>query len=151
MPDDLGLWEAADWQAFIDSRSRQSDPSTVRNVVCAVRALITFSPVLTGVPTLVDPWPGKSNAQVAESVWTDELSTPAIPPEVWWPLLRASWAYIDRFPRTSWPTAISASPNQSAGRHRGRTATARSINGWQIRPPASRSTHKTEAARVAAR
>nr|WP_237523254.1 transposase family protein [Streptomyces sp. SID8350] len=48
-------------------------------------------------PTLEDPWPGKSSAQVAESVWTDELSTPAIPPEVWWPLLRAAWAYIDRF------------------------------------------------------
>lgn len=58
---------------------------------------ITFSPVLTGVPTLEDPWPGKSSAQVAESVWTDELSTPAISPEVWWPLLRAAWAYIDRF------------------------------------------------------
>ncbi|MFV2116979.1 hypothetical protein ACE14D_00355 [Streptomyces sp. Act-28] len=97
MPDDLGLWEVADWQAFIDSRLRQTDPSTVRKVVPAVRHLITFSPVLTGVPALEDPWPGKSSAQVAESVWTDELSTPAIPPEVWWPLLRAAWAYIDRF------------------------------------------------------
>lgn len=91
MPDDFGLWEAADWQAFIDSRSQQTAPPTVRKVVSAVRHLITFSPVLAGVPTLEDPWPGKSSAQVAESVWTDELSTPAIPPEVWWPLLRAAW------------------------------------------------------------
>lgn len=97
MPDDLGLWEAADWQAFIDSRSQQTEPGTVRKVVSAVRHLIMFSPVLTGVPSLDDPWPGKSSAQVAKSVWTDELSTPAIPPEVWWPLLRAAWAYIDRF------------------------------------------------------
>lgn len=69
----------------------------MRKVVASVRRLITFSPVLTGVPALEDPWPGKSSAQVAESVWTDELATPAIPPEVWWPLLRAAWAYIDRF------------------------------------------------------
>lgn len=97
MPDDFGLWDPADWQAFIDSRSRVTEPASVRKVVSSVRHLITFSPVLTGVPTLEDPWPGKSSAQVAESVWTDELSTPAIPPEVWWPLLRAAWAYIDRF------------------------------------------------------
>lgn len=97
MPDDFGVWEAADWQAFIDSRLQLTEPLTVRKVVSSVRRLITFSPVLTGAPTLEDPWPGKSSAQVAVSVWTGELSTPAIPPEVWWPLLRAAWAYIDRF------------------------------------------------------
>jgi hypothetical protein len=97
MPDDFGLWDPADWQAFIDSRSRVTEPSSVRKVVSSVRHLMIFSPVLTGVPTLEDPWPGNSSAQVAESVWTDELSTPAIPPEVWWPLLRAAWAYIDSF------------------------------------------------------
>lgn len=97
MPDDFCLWESADWQAYIDSRSQVTEPSTVRKSVSSIRHQITFSPVLTGVPTLEDPWPGKSSARVAESVWTDELSTPVIPPEVWWPLLRAAWAYIDRF------------------------------------------------------
>lgn len=97
MPQDFGSWDPADWQAFIDSRARVSVPVTVRKVVSSVRHLIVFSPVLTGIPALDDPWPGRSSAQVANSVWTDELSTPAIPPEIWWPLLRAAWAYVDRF------------------------------------------------------
>ncbi|MFE2760410.1 hypothetical protein [Streptomyces halstedii] len=97
MPDDFGQWRVEDWQEFIASRAAATAPGSVARTVAAVRHLVCFSPVLTGVPTLEDPWPGQSAAAVAECPWTDELSTAAIAPEVWWPLLRAAWAYIDRF------------------------------------------------------
>ncbi|MFH8384718.1 hypothetical protein ACH4E7_27895 [Kitasatospora sp. NPDC018058] len=97
MPADFGLWQVEDWQGFIAARAEITAPGSVRRMVDAVRHLIVFSPVLTGVPTLEDPWPGQSASAVAQCPWTDELSTAAIAPEVWWPLLRAAWAYIDRF------------------------------------------------------
>ncbi|MGW4890689.1 hypothetical protein ACWEQL_00240 [Kitasatospora sp. NPDC004240] len=97
MPADFGLWQVEDWQGFIAARAEITAPGTVRRTVAAVRHLVLFSPVLTGVPTLEDPWPGKSDSAVAQCPWTDELSTPTIAPEVWWPLLRAAWAYIERF------------------------------------------------------
>ncbi|MFH8737597.1 hypothetical protein [Streptomyces sp. NPDC017964] len=97
MPTDLQLWSVEEWQAFIDHRRSVAEPRTVENAVQAIRKLILFSGVVTGVGHLPDPWPGRSDRDVAESAQDGELSTESIAPEVWWPLLRAAWAYIDRF------------------------------------------------------
>ncbi|QMU76863.1 hypothetical protein GXW83_15110 [Streptacidiphilus sp. PB12-B1b] len=98
--DDFGRWRTEDWQAFIDDRAEITSPSNVRRYVSVVRHLVTFAPVLTGISTFSDPWPGKTASEVADSPYSDDLSTVPIPPEIWWPLLRAAWAYIDRFAPT---------------------------------------------------
>lgn len=97
MPDDLSLWSTEEWQAFLDHRATDAEPGTVATAVAAIRRLCLFSPLLTGSGPVQDPWPGKTNRQVADAVLTGELSTESIDPAVWWPLLRAAWAYIDRF------------------------------------------------------
>ncbi|MFI0107891.1 hypothetical protein ACH4NW_05910 [Streptomyces globisporus] len=97
MAEDLQFWSAEDWQSFVEHRSMTAEPRTVDNVVRAIRKVIQFSAVLTGVGQLQDPWPGRSSRAVADATINGELSTESIAPEVWWPLLRAAWAYIDRF------------------------------------------------------
>ncbi|MEE1823783.1 hypothetical protein PUR61_16520 [Streptomyces sp. BE20] len=97
MPEDLGDWTDGDWQAFIDHRSTSVGSSNLQTSVLAVRHVIRFSPVLTGTSAVQDPWPGQSAMQVANVERSDDLATESIDPEVWWPLLRAAWAYINRF------------------------------------------------------
>ncbi|MCX5165004.1 hypothetical protein OOK39_37945 [Streptomyces sp. NBC_00264] len=97
MPDDLQMWATEDWQGYIDHRASSTGPESVRSAVGAVRRLVRYSGILTGTGVLEDPWPGKTDSEVAKLAASDNLSTPSIPPEVWWPLLRAAWAYIDRF------------------------------------------------------
>ncbi|MDH6128826.1 hypothetical protein [Kitasatospora sp. GP82] len=97
LPEDFGDWEVEDWQAFIDARAAENMPGTVRSYVAVIRHLVLFAPGLTGVSSIADPWPGRSNSEVADCPWSEDLSTAPIPPEVWWPLLRAAWAYIGRF------------------------------------------------------
>ncbi|MFM9458173.1 hypothetical protein [Streptomyces europaeiscabiei] len=94
MPQDLAAWAPDDWQDYLDHHALTSGTSTLANDVRTIRHLLTFAPILTGGGLLEDPWPDKSAAEVADRTHTGELSTPAIPPTVWWPLLRAAWFYI---------------------------------------------------------
>ncbi|MFD9223327.1 hypothetical protein ACFWDI_25730 [Streptomyces sp. NPDC060064] len=97
MPDNLHFWSVEDWQGYIDHCASSTKPESVRSAVGAVRHLVRFSPILTGTDPLEDPWPGQTDSDVAKVATCDGLATPSIPPEVWWPLLRAAWSYIDRF------------------------------------------------------
>lgn len=95
MPHDLAAWAAEDWQGYLDHHALTSGPSTLANDVVTIRRLLNFAPILTGGGLVEDPWPGRSAAEVAEKTSTGDLSTPSIPPVIWWPLLRAAWFYID--------------------------------------------------------
>ncbi|MCX4596467.1 hypothetical protein OG819_44515 [Streptomyces sp. NBC_01549] len=97
MPDSLHFWSLEDWQAYVDHCASSTKPESVRSAVGAVRHLVRFSAVLTGTAPLEDPWPGRTDSDVAKVATGDELATPSIAPEVWWPLLRAAWSYIDRY------------------------------------------------------
>lgn len=68
-----------------------------RNAIGAVRTLHAVSGVLTNGGITVLPWKGKNASALIELTASQELSTPVIPPTVWWPLLRACWQYIDVF------------------------------------------------------
>ncbi|WP_051711916.1 hypothetical protein [Streptomyces sp. NRRL S-350] len=96
LPGDLGAWQQSDWQDFIDERVVQVRPATVRQYVEVAKRLAQLAPVLTFAQGLQDPWPGMTLDQVAAFSKPKALSTDTIPPAVWWPLLRAAWAYIDR-------------------------------------------------------
>ncbi|MEU6609997.1 hypothetical protein ABZ922_33950 [Streptomyces shenzhenensis] len=126
MPHDLAAWVADDWQDYLDHHALTSGTSTLANDVLTIRRLLDFAPLLTGGGLLEDPWPGKSASEVAERTSTGELSTPSIPPAVWWPLLRAGWFYINEMApqilerRDQQAAAVAASAGTRRQTHRAR-------------------------------
>ncbi|MGW9173791.1 hypothetical protein [Streptomyces decoyicus] len=142
MPQDLAAWVADDWQEYLDHHALTSGTSTLANDVRAIRHLVTFAPILTGGGLLEDPWPGKTAAEVAERTHTGELTTPAIPPAIWWPLLRAAWYFIDqRAPRIlerrdEQAAAVAASAGTRRQTHRADDTDAR-LAAW-VQDPATR-------------
>ncbi len=77
--------------------------STVRGHVAAMKLMADVGPLLTLAWPAGDPWPGQSARAVAMTAKrsgpraADELSTPVVPPQVWFPLVRAAWAYLHDF------------------------------------------------------
>lgn len=71
--------------------------SRTRQAVDAVRDLHTYAAVLTGGGLRFRPWGEITTIALSGQKSSTELSTPVIPPDVWWPLLRACWQYIDVF------------------------------------------------------
>ncbi|MGW7752339.1 hypothetical protein ACWGK6_12375 [Streptomyces violaceusniger] len=103
-PADFGRWETEHWQALIAERLKEVEPKTLTGDIAAVRRLRQLTAVITGMSAFEDPWDGRPALHVvkeavedASPVADDGLSTPAIPPETWWPLLRAAWTYIHTF------------------------------------------------------
>ncbi|MFF3460538.1 integrase [Streptomyces sp. NPDC002730] len=97
----LGLhpaaWTSSDMHRFIKEKAEARSTATVRNYVGSIRLLHELAPALAGGGLAADPWPGRSARAVAKDPRTDEVSTPNIRPEVWFPLIKAAWTYIDVF------------------------------------------------------
>jgi hypothetical protein len=96
LPADLPSWTPAHWEAFLEETAARVGPSSVTGYVSSIRRLVVLAPVLTGGGPGGDPWPGRTAVEVGRRA-SREVSTPAIPPATWWPLLRAAWTYIDVF------------------------------------------------------
>jgi hypothetical protein len=96
LPADLTLWDGDDLKEFIAVQDERVQPPTITNYVEAIRWLHTLAPVLTGGGLREDPWEGQSATKVAHSV-RKPVSTPAVPPATWWPMLRCAWTYISVF------------------------------------------------------
>ncbi|MFJ8003159.1 hypothetical protein [Streptomyces fagopyri] len=100
LPEDLGAWP--EHQLHVRIAALKEEGLAVTSVVShitVIRELHRCGPLLTGGGLLRDPWPGMS-ARAAAGVAVSGsrgLSTPVIPPEVWFPLVRAAWTYIDTF------------------------------------------------------
>lgn len=111
----VGLKSFADWhatnhanrpprdlrQADLDEFLAYAKPAWATTRLCAtiemLRALHTFDAVLTGGGLSFTPWANQTASALAGRRTNSELSTPVIPPAVWWPLLHACWRYIDVF------------------------------------------------------
>lgn len=96
LPADLPAWTSTHWDAFLEEAAGRLGPSSVTGYVSSIRRLVVLAPVLTGGGPGEDPWPNRTAADVGRRA-TRAVSTPAIPPATWWPLLRAAWTYIDVF------------------------------------------------------
>jgi hypothetical protein len=96
LPAGLPSWTPAHWDAFLEETAARVGPSSVTGYVSSIRRLVVLAPVLTGGGPAGDPWPNRTAADVGRRAG-GEVSTPAIPPATWWPLLRAAWTYIDVF------------------------------------------------------
>lgn len=87
-------WTERDLDAFIASRKGSSSAKYYK----AIRCLYKYRAVLTYGGLSAEPWQGISvEALSGNRSSGKKVKTPAIPPAVWWPLLRASWKYIDVF------------------------------------------------------
>lgn len=87
----------ADLDRFLIDAKQHLAPSAVTSAISAVRDLHICDAILTGGGIPLLPWGDETAAALSGRRVSTELSTPVIPPEVWWPLLRACWQYIDVF------------------------------------------------------
>ncbi|GAP61240.1 protein involved in DNA integration [Arthrobacter sp. Hiyo1] len=87
-------WTERDLDRFIAS-CHGSNPAKYYK---AIRCLYKYRAVLSYGGLDTEPWPGASvEALSGNRSSSRKVKTPALPPAVWWPLLRACWRYIDVF------------------------------------------------------
>ncbi|WP_409048335.1 hypothetical protein AB2L57_06215 [Microbacterium sp. HA-8] len=87
----------ADLDCFLGDIKPSIPPSSTRAAIESVRALHQYDRVITGGGIPFRPWGEATTIALSGQKFSEELSTPVIPPHVWWPLLRACWQYIDVF------------------------------------------------------
>ena len=87
----------ADLDRFLIDTKEHAAPSAIKEAIAAVRDLHAYDTVLTGGGITFRPWGKEPTVALSGRRTSTELSTPVIPPDVWWPLLRACWQYIDVF------------------------------------------------------
>lgn len=92
----LAGWRQKDFDEYVMWIKENRRPSAVRLAVDTIRVLHRYSTLLPDRGLTFDPWEGRPGVQVAQ-LKPAGIATPAIPPEVWWPLIRACWQYIDVF------------------------------------------------------
>ncbi|MFF2132424.1 integrase [Streptomyces olivochromogenes] len=99
LPQDLGAWPEHQLHVRVASLKEDRAVSTVVGHITVIRDLHRYGPLLTGGGLPRDPWLGMSSRAVlgTSAGGSRTLSTPVIPPEVWFPLVRAAWTYIDTF------------------------------------------------------
>lgn len=98
LPAQLRGWTATDLRRFITSRHRSGlTAGTVKNDIMLLKRLHEIGPALSlgGPPT--DPWRDRSARKAADMPPPGDLATPAIPPEIWFPLTKAAWRYVHTF------------------------------------------------------
>lgn len=95
---DMATWRDEDLRRLVTSlRERLSDRCVAR-YVRTVKSLHRFRPVLTGNGVRSDPWAGMAAHTVVSGAPMDStLSTPVIPPDLWFALMRAAWTYVHTF------------------------------------------------------
>ncbi|GAB3977511.1 hypothetical protein GCM10029978_067420 [Actinoallomurus acanthiterrae] len=97
LPSNLSLWQDDDCKAFIANRREELGPSSIHTYILLIKLLHRLSPLLTGGGLTTDPWPGTTSGKAAHLHQTMYLSTPNIPPQTWFPLVRAAWQYVHVF------------------------------------------------------
>jgi hypothetical protein len=98
LPVRADAWTVEDLrQRTIDLAATGTAPGTVRGHVTSIKNMAIAGPALSLPWPAGDPWPGQSARVVAKLSASGDLSTPAVPPETWFPLIRAAWAYIHDF------------------------------------------------------
>lgn len=97
LPAQLATWQHNDVHRFIQDLREQVSTNTIKNYISLLKSLHQYSPALTdkGLPT--DPWARQSARKAARVAPGALVSTPAIPPEQWFPLIRAAWTYVHTF------------------------------------------------------
>ncbi|MFT9790048.1 integrase [Streptomyces rhizosphaericola] len=90
-------WTHRDLHQRIRDLQEIQKPGSVVGAVVFLKKMAILSPAITGGWPAGDPWEGRSARRVANCPGRTELSTEAVKPEVWFPLVRAAWAYVHTF------------------------------------------------------
>ncbi|MFD7982149.1 hypothetical protein ACFV4M_02055 [Kitasatospora indigofera] len=94
LPADLGLWTSDDVHRFVAEHRQHLKVDSVQGSMRVLRQLHAYGPALTGGGLDKDPFDGKSMRAWLDFALSYDLSTPPIPPEIWFPLVRGAWTYI---------------------------------------------------------
>ena len=93
----LSGWQEHDLRRLIADLREQLSVNSVRTYIGTLKMLHHYGPALTGGGLRVDPWAGRSSRQAAHTRQTATVSTPVIPPQQWFALIRAAWTYVHTF------------------------------------------------------
>jgi hypothetical protein len=94
--DELRRWDPRALHDYIEHlRGHGLAEASLVHRISLVRSLYRLDPALADGGLSADPWPDSSSASALKLVAAEDLSTPAINPEIWFPLVGAAWAYID--------------------------------------------------------
>lgn len=98
-PADLSAWGQEDCDTYLRWVQSNRAVSTARLAVDAIQTLRRYAPLMPDARLQFEPWNGASGAALLDLGGSagSAIKTPAIPPTVWWPLIRACWRYIDEF------------------------------------------------------
>jgi hypothetical protein len=97
LPPGLPAWQDHEVRRFIHDRRQCVGPSVIRSQIALLKMLHQCGQVFTGGGLTVDPWRGKTARQAAGDTSPSTITTAVIPPEQWFPLVRAAWAYVHTF------------------------------------------------------
>ncbi len=97
LPADLSLWIPDYIHRYMDELADRLKTNSLRPPMTLIRSLFIYGPALTGGGLPEDPWGGRPINALLELPGRQDLTTEPIPPEAWFPLIRAAWAYIDVF------------------------------------------------------
>ncbi|MBX9978193.1 hypothetical protein [Mycobacterium gordonae] len=97
LPPQLRDWHETDLRRPIRDLRGQLATNTIRNYLTTLKTLHQYGPALTGHGLRSDPWAGKSARKASHTAKGAVVSTPAIPPEQWFPLIRSAWTYVHTF------------------------------------------------------
>ncbi|MGW8992533.1 integrase [Streptomyces zhihengii] len=94
-------WRVEDLrQRIADLAATGIAEGTVKGHVGTFKGLAAAGSALSLPWPAEDPWPGQSARSVARDTRNRsvaKLSTPVVPPQTWFPLIRSAWAYIHEF------------------------------------------------------
>ncbi len=95
----LSLWSEGDGLAFVELPPDAQPPSdgTRLKRAGALRALHVYRELLPGGGLRADPFDGQALPKAIGYRQPDACTGRLVPQEVFWPLLRAAWTYLDTF------------------------------------------------------
>jgi hypothetical protein len=97
LPPQLADWQENDLRRLIQGLGEQLANNTIRNYITTLKWLRQCSPALTDKGLQGDPWAPKSARKASNVARSGGVSTAPIPPEQWFPLVRAAWTYVHTF------------------------------------------------------
>lgn len=93
----LARWQQDDLHRFIQGLREQLSTNSIRKYITTLKSLNQYSRALTDEGLQADLWARQSARKAANVAQGAIVSTPAIPPEQWFPLIRAAWTYVHTF------------------------------------------------------
>lgn len=97
LPSTLAAWSDDDFKDYVKRRCEAGETASAVGHCFVIKSLFRLRKALSGGGIERDPWPGRSTNSVVNQPVVPDIKTPVIPPETWFPLVRAAWTYIDVF------------------------------------------------------